>query len=68
MSLLALLAVGLLLNAVAAVLAAWRGSLTVGGAVAGTAVGALIFGFGGPLFWLVLVVFFVSSTAIGKIG
>jgi uncharacterized protein (TIGR00297 family) len=63
----ALLAVGLILNACASLLALRRGSVDPGGAVAGTVVGTLIFGLGGPLFWLVLAVFFVTSTAAGML-
>lgn len=68
MSLGVLLAAGTLLNGIAAVLALRRGSVDAGGAVAGTAVGAIIFGFGGPLWWIVLMVFFVTATAAGRVG
>jgi len=61
----ALLAAGVVLNGIASVLAYRRGSVDAGGALVGTAVGAIIFGFGGPLFWSVLVAFFVTSTAAG---
>jgi uncharacterized protein (TIGR00297 family) len=66
-SFLSLVAIGLALNAAAAVLALWRGSVDAGGAAAGVVVGALIFACGGPLFWLILTAFFLSSTAIGYI-
>ena len=62
-----LLGIGLALNAAAALLTLWRGSVDVGGATAGTVLGTMIFACGGPLFWLVLMAFFVSSTAIGYI-
>ena len=65
MSLLLLLAAGLVLNAVASVLALWRGSVDPGGALVGVAVGTVIFAAGGPFFWLILMAFFVSSTALG---
>ena len=35
--------------------------------MAGTVVGAVIFGFGGPLWWIVLMVFFVTATAAGRV-
>ena len=62
-----LVVMGLALNAAAALLALWRGSVDPGGAAAGIIVGAFIFACGGPLFWAILAVFFVSSTAIGYI-
>ena len=65
MSLLFLLAAGLVLNAAASVLALWRGSVDPGGAIVGIAVGTVIFAAGGPLFWLILMAFFISSTALG---
>jgi uncharacterized protein (TIGR00297 family) len=64
-SLAALLGIGLALNAAASVLAFRRRSVDAGGAVAGTIVATLIFGFGGPLFWVLLMAFFVTSTAAG---
>jgi uncharacterized protein (TIGR00297 family) len=67
LSLLPLLAFGLLLNAAASLLVFWRGSLDAGGAAVGTVVGTLIFAFGGPLFWIVLMAFFISSTAFGRV-
>jgi uncharacterized protein (TIGR00297 family) len=67
MSLLLLIPIGLVLNGAASVLALWRGSVDTGGAVAGTAVGTAIFAAGGPLFWLILMAFFLSSTALGRI-
>jgi uncharacterized protein (TIGR00297 family) len=63
-----LLAIGLALNAAAAFAAWHRGSVDVGGAVTGAVIATLIFGFGGPLFWLVLMTFFVTSTAAGLAG
>lgn len=67
MSLVILLALGLALNAAAAAVALWRGSVDPGGAAAGTLVGTLIFTCGGPLFWLVLMAFFLSSTGLGHV-
>jgi len=64
-SLLVLAAVGLALNAAASVLALWRGSVDPGGALVGVAIGTVIFAAGGPFFWLILMSFFVSSTALG---
>lgn len=65
MSLIILLAIGLVLNAAASVLALWRGSVDLGGAIVGTTLGTLIFAAGNPFFWLILMAFFVSSTALG---
>ena len=57
-----LIAVG---AAAAVSIAAWRlGALSASGAVAGTAVGSVVFGFGGFGAALVLVTFFVSSSAL----
>ncbi len=67
MSLPLLLAAGFLLNGAAGALAWRRGSVDAGGAVVGAIMAALIFGFGGPLFWVVLAAFFVTSTAAGKL-
>ena len=68
MSLGLLLALGLLLNLAAAALVLWRGSVDVGGAAAGVVVGTVIFGFGGPLFWVILMAFFITSTALSSAG
>lgn len=65
MSLIILLAIGLVLNAAASVLALWRGSVDLGGAIVGTTLGTLIFAAGNPFFWLILMAFFVSSTVLG---
>jgi uncharacterized protein (TIGR00297 family) len=64
-SLAVLLGIGLALNAAAAVVAYRRRAVDAGGAVAGAVVATLIFGFGGPQFWVVLMAFFVTSTAAG---
>jgi uncharacterized protein (TIGR00297 family) len=63
-----LLGIGLIINAAAALLVLWRGSLDPGGAAAGVVVGTAIFVCGGPLFWVILMAFFVSSTALGFVG
>ncbi len=63
-----LLLAGLVLNGIAAVLVWWRGSVTAGGASGGVIVGTVIFGFGGPLFWVVLMAFFISSTVLSGVG
>jgi uncharacterized protein (TIGR00297 family) len=65
MNVLLLLAIGLALNGAASVLALWRGSVDPGGAIVGVALGTIIFAAGSPLFWLILMSFFVSSTALG---
>lgn len=67
MSLLVLITIGLALNGVASFLALWRGSVDMGGAVVGAIVGTAIFAAGGPRFWLILMAFFLSSTALGRI-
>jgi uncharacterized protein (TIGR00297 family) len=67
-SFLPLLAIGFLLNAGASALVFWRGSLDAGGAAVGTVVGTLIFACGGPLFWIILMAFFISSTGLGYVG
>jgi uncharacterized protein (TIGR00297 family) len=67
MSLILLIVIGLVLNGAASVLALWRGSVSVGGAAVGAIVGAAIFAAGGPLFWLILMAFFLSSTALGRV-
>jgi uncharacterized protein (TIGR00297 family) len=67
MSLILLIVIGLVLNGAASILALWRRSVDAGGAVAGAIVGAAIFAAGGPLFWVILMAFFLSSTALGRI-
>jgi uncharacterized protein (TIGR00297 family) len=67
MSLIALAVIGLVLNGGASVLAMRRRSVDAGGAVVGAIVGTAIFAAGGPLFWLILMAFFLSSTALGRI-
>ncbi len=62
------LILGLVLNAGAAALVLWRGSVDPGGAAAGLVVGTVIFAFGGPLFWVLLMAFFISSTVLSSIG
>jgi uncharacterized protein (TIGR00297 family) len=63
-----LIGIGLVLNTAAALIVLWRGSLDRGGALAGVIVGTMIFACGGLLFWFVLMVFFISSTALGYVG
>jgi uncharacterized protein (TIGR00297 family) len=60
-------AAGFLLNAVAALIALWRGWVDRGGAVSGLVVGGVIFAAGGPYFWLILMAFFLSSTLLGRV-
>jgi uncharacterized protein (TIGR00297 family) len=67
MSLLVLLSVGLVLNAGASAFAIWRGSVDPGGAIVGAVLGTLIFAVGSPFFWLILMAFFLSSTALGRV-
>ncbi len=67
MSLVLLLVLGFFLNSAAALFVLWRGSLDAGGAVVSVVVGTVIFACGGPLFWLLLMAFFVSSTGLGHV-
>jgi uncharacterized protein (TIGR00297 family) len=67
MSLILLLALGFSLNAAASIFALWRGSVDRGGAVVGTALGTVIFAIGSPFFWLILMAFFLSATALGRV-
>jgi uncharacterized protein (TIGR00297 family) len=66
-SFLLLLAIGLLLNGAASLLALWRAAVNPSGAIAGVIIGTLIFACGGPLFWIILMLFFVSSTGLGYV-
>ncbi len=59
---------GLLVNVAAAALALWRRRVDPGGAAMGVLLGTAIFVSVGPLAWLVLGAFFLSSTAAGAIG
>jgi uncharacterized protein (TIGR00297 family) len=56
------LLIGLLLSAVIAALAYWRGSLSPSGAAGALIVGTLIFGLGGWVWGVLLAVFFISSS------
>jgi uncharacterized protein (TIGR00297 family) len=56
------LLIGLLLSAVIAALAYWRGSLSRSGAAGALIVGTLIFGLGGWVWGVLLAVFFISSS------
>lgn len=60
------LAVGLLLNLAAAIWAYRRGSVTRGGGTAGVLVGTGIFAGAGAFGWGLLMLFFLGSTALGK--
>ena len=63
-----LLVVGFAINGAAALLSLWQGAVDPGGAATGTAIGTAIFAAGGPLFWLILMVFFVSSSGFSRLG
>lgn len=58
------LILGLVLSAAVAGLAYWRGSLALSGAVGAVVVGTLVFGLGGWVWGVLLVLFFVSSSAL----
>ena len=55
---------GLLLSAVVGGLGYWRQALTLSGFVGAVLVGTLIFGFGGWIWGLLLITFFVSSSVL----
>ncbi len=55
---------GLLLSASIATLAYWRGSLSPGGAFGAMIAGTLVFGVGGLAWGILLVAFFISSSAL----
>ena len=59
---------GLALNVAAAYAAFRRGTVSGSGAVAGMVVGAAIFLGGGLAYWLMLMLFFVSSSVAGRVG
>jgi len=54
--------IGLLLSGLIAGLAYWRQALTLGGMAGAITVGTLVFGFGGWVWALLLITFFVSSS------
>ena len=58
------LLIGLLLSVLIAALAYWRGSLSVSGASGAIMVGTLIFAMGGLVWGVLLVAFFVTSSAL----
>ncbi len=58
------LLIGLLLSAIIAALAYWRGALSVSGAMGALIVGTLIFAMGGLVWGVLLVAFFVTSSAL----
>lgn len=64
MNLLLQLGIGLLFSGAIGFLAYRRGSLTVSGALGALIVGTLIFGFGGWVWGLLLIAFFVSSSLL----
>ncbi len=55
---------GLILSALIGAIAYWRGSLTRGGVLGAIITGTAIFGFGGVVWGILLVAFFVSSSAL----
>jgi uncharacterized protein (TIGR00297 family) len=61
-----LLALGV--NSVAALGALWRRAVTRDGALAGLVVGAITLYLGGFFYWGMLMLFFVSSTIVSRIG
>jgi uncharacterized protein (TIGR00297 family) len=58
------LLLGLVLSGVISALAYWRGSLAPSGVIGAMTLGTLIFGFGGWVWGLTLITFFVSSSAL----
>ena len=61
-------ALALAMNCVAGYAAFRRGSVDGSGAVAGTVVGTIILAFGGFLYWIMLMLFFVSSSVASRAG
>ena len=61
-----LLLLGAALNGAAALISFWRRSVDAGGAAAGAVVGTVVFASAGPLGWLLLAVFVVSSTGMTR--
>jgi len=55
-------------NGFVAYLAMEREAVDAGGAAAGTLIGAAVLSAGGFFLWMILVMFFVSSTLLGKFG
>ena len=62
------LALAVVLAAAIAVLAYRRGSLSAGGSIAAATVGSIVFAGGGVAWGAVLVCFFVSSSALGRLN
>ncbi|MFW5786130.1 MAG: DUF92 domain-containing protein [bacterium] len=60
--------IAVLLNAAAAIWAYRRGSVSTSGAIAGFVTGSGIFAAAGPFGWGLLMLFFLSSTALGKLA
>ena len=60
------LGIGIVLSGLIGALAYWRNSLTASGAVGAVIVGTAIFGFGGLIWGLLLIVFFISSSALSR--
>jgi uncharacterized protein (TIGR00297 family) len=58
------LLIGMILSLVIAALACWRGALSLSGAVAALIVGTLTFGLGGLAWGVLLVTFFITSSAL----
>lgn len=56
------------LNGLAAIVSVRRSAVTAGGGVAGFTVGAAVYAAGGPWLWSLLMIFFVSGTAISRVG
>ncbi len=65
---LTLILVGVVLNGTVAIGAWWKRAVTMDGAVVGWIVGALIFAGAGASAWLLLMLFFLSSTVLGRLG
>jgi len=61
-----LLLVGAPLNGAAGLLSFWRGSVDAGGATAGAALGTVVFVAGGPIGWILLAGFVLSSTVMTR--
>lgn len=62
-----LLIIGAVLNGAAGLLSFWRKSVDAGGAAAGAILGTVVFTAAGPLLWVLLAAFFLSSSALTRL-
>ncbi len=60
------LMLGFVISAAIAVLAYYKDALNTSGATTATVIGTIIYGFGGPMPFIILMLFFASSALIGR--